>query len=44
MIGEIKSIQLDDINHDAADILDEREVGLRLGVRAKKGCELIRLS
>jgi hypothetical protein len=44
MIGTIQSIQLDDVNQDAADITDEREVGLRLGVRAKKGCELIRFS
>lgn len=44
MIGKIQSIHLDDVNHDAADITDEREVGLSLGVRAKKGCELIRLS
>jgi hypothetical protein len=44
MIGEIKSIQLDDVNHDSADITDEREVGLRLGVRAKEGCELVRFS
>jgi hypothetical protein len=42
MIGEIKSIQLNDVSHDAADITDEREVGLRLGVRASKGCELLR--
>lgn len=44
MIGKIRSIQLDDVDHDAADITDEREVGLGLGVRAKKGCELIRFS
>jgi hypothetical protein len=25
------------------DIKEEREVGLRLGIRAKVGCELIRL-
>jgi hypothetical protein len=44
MIGKIKSIQLDSVDHDAADIVGEREVGLRLGVRAKKGCELIRFN
>lgn len=44
MIGEIKSIQLDDVDHDSADVTEEREVGLALGVRAKKGCELIRLT
>jgi hypothetical protein len=44
MIGDIKSIQLDDVNYDAADITEEREVGLRLGVRARIGCELIKFS
>lgn len=44
MIGVIKSIQLDDVNHDIAQMADEREVGLRLGVRAKEGCELIRFT
>lgn len=44
MIGEIKSIQLDGVDFPAADITDEREVGLRLGIRAKEGCELIRFT
>jgi hypothetical protein len=44
MIGEIKSIQLDGVDFAATDITDEREVGLRLGIRAKKGCELIRFT
>jgi hypothetical protein len=42
MIGEVKSIQLNDVDYPDVNITKEREVGLRLGVRAKKGCELIR--
>ncbi len=44
MIGEIKNIQRDDVNHDATEIRGEREVGLALGIRAKNGCELIRFT
>ena len=43
MIGSVSSIQLDDVDHQTVTIAEEREVGLRLGVRAKEGCELIRL-
>jgi translation elongation factor EF-G len=43
MIGMVNSIQLDGVDHLSADITSEREVGLALGVRAKLGCELIRL-
>lgn len=42
MVGEVKSIQLDDVDVQTATIVAETEVGLRIGVRAKKGCELIR--
>ena len=44
MIGEIKSIQLDGVDHLDAEIATQREVGLRLGVSPSKGCELIRLN
>ncbi len=44
MIGKVQSIQLNDVDFTAVVIKDETEVGLRLGVRAKVGCELIRLN
>lgn len=43
MIAEVKSIQLDDVDVDTVTAVEEIEVGLRIGVRAKKGCELLRL-
>lgn len=44
MMAEVKSIRLDDLDVSTATITDEKEVGLRIGVRAKVGCELIRYS
>lgn len=44
MIAELKSIQLDDVSMDTVVVAEETEVGLRLGVRARVGCELLRLS
>jgi hypothetical protein len=44
MMGEVKSIQLNDVDLPTATIGDETEVGLRIGVRAKTGCELVRFS
>ncbi len=45
IVGEatIGSIQLDDVNEETITVVDEREVGLALGMRAKVGCELLRL-
>jgi hypothetical protein len=43
-IAEVKSIQLASVSHTELEIEGEREVGLRLGIRAKVGCELIRLT
>lgn len=43
MRAKIGSIQLNDVGVKTADIDAETEVGLRIGVRAKVGCELIRL-
>jgi hypothetical protein len=43
MIAEVGSIQIDDKGVEAVTTVEEIEVGLRLGVRAKEGCELIRL-
>ncbi|WP_159011370.1 MAE_28990/MAE_18760 family HEPN-like nuclease [Bradyrhizobium sp. S69] len=42
MIAEIRSIQLDDVDVQEAVLVEETEVGLRLGVRTRVGCELIR--
>ncbi len=44
MTAEVRSIQLDDVDVAAATVVDETEVGLRIGVRAKVGCELLRLN
>jgi hypothetical protein len=44
MMAELKSIQLNDVDVQVATIADETEVGLRIGVRAKTGCELVRMS
>lgn len=44
MIAEVKSIRLDDVSMDTVNIAEEAEVGLRLGVRARVGCELLRLN
>lgn len=44
MVAEVKSIQLNNVNVPEATITAETEVGLRIGVRAKVGCELIRFS
>lgn len=43
LIAEVKSIQLDDEDVETVTAVEEMEVGLRLGVRAKEGCELLRL-
>lgn len=43
MIAEVRSIQLDGKNVKTVTAAKEIEVGLRLGVRTKEGCELIRL-
>lgn len=44
MIAELKSIQLEGVDHENVTVVAEMEVGLRLGVRARVGCELLRLS
>jgi hypothetical protein len=44
LMVQVKSIQLDDVSVTTATIAGETEVGLRIGVRAKKGCELIRFN
>jgi len=44
LMAEVKSIQLNDVDVQTVTIVDETEVGLRIGVRAKAGCELVRLS
>jgi hypothetical protein len=44
MMAEVKSIQLNGSDVQTTVIVNETEVGLRIGVRAKKGCELIRFS
>ena len=44
MMVEVQSIQLNDADVQTATIVDETEVGLRIGVRAKAGCELVRFS
>ena len=41
MLGRIESIQLDGVPCEVATIASVQEVGLRLGVRAKTGCELL---
>lgn len=43
MTAKLQSIQRDDVDMQAVTIVDEAEVGLRIGVRAKIGCELVRL-
>lgn len=44
MTAELKSIQLEGVEQDSVTVGPETEVGLRLGVRARVGCELLRLS
>lgn len=44
MMAEVKSIQLNDIALPTAIIASETDVGLRIGVRAKVGCELVRFN
>lgn len=44
MIATLRSIRLDDVDVEKAEIANETEVGLRLGVRARVGCELLRLT
>jgi len=43
-IAELTSIQLNDVDVPELTVEDETEVGLKIGVRAKIGCELIRLT
>ncbi len=43
MVAEVRSIQLDDEDVETVTAIAEIEVGLRLGVRAREGCELLRL-
>lgn len=43
MMAEVKSIRLNNADVQTAAITNETEVGLKIGVRAKVGCELIRL-
>lgn len=40
----IKSIQMDGVGKDTVAVTEETEVGLRIGTRAKVGCELLRFS
>lgn len=42
MMAEVKSIRLNDADMQTVAITTETEVGLRIGIRAKVGCELIR--
>jgi hypothetical protein len=42
LLGEINSIQINDADHEHIAIHNEREVGLKIGVRAKTGCQIIR--
>lgn len=44
MIAEVKSIKLNNADMQTITIAKETEVGLRIGVRAKVGCELVRFS
>ena len=44
MMVEVQSIQLNDADVQTATIVDETEVGLGIGVRAKAGFELVRFS
>ncbi|MEJ2818663.1 MAE_28990/MAE_18760 family HEPN-like nuclease [Caulobacter sp. CCG-8] len=41
MLAEVKSIRLTDVEVETVTIAAETEVGLRIGVRAKVGCELV---
>lgn len=41
-IAKVKSMRLNDVEVQTATISEETEVGLRIGVRAKVGCELVR--
>jgi hypothetical protein len=43
LLAEVRSIQLNDEDVETVTAIEEMEVGLRLGVRAKEGCELLRL-
>lgn len=43
-LAEIGSLRIDNIDTETAKISDEVEVGLALGVRAKVGCELLRMN
>jgi len=42
-LAEIRSLRIDDIDAETAEVCEEVEVGLALGVRAKVGCELLRI-
>jgi hypothetical protein len=42
MMANVKSIRIDDADVQTVAVTTETEVGLRLGVRAKVGCELLR--
>lgn len=44
MLAQVKSLQLNDVEMSSVTIANETEVGLRIGVRAKVGCELIRFT
>jgi hypothetical protein len=41
--AQVSGIQLDDVEHESVGIKEGREVGLKLGIRPKTGCELLRL-
>jgi hypothetical protein len=43
MIAEVKSIRINNADVQTVAITNETEVGLKIGVRARVGCELIRL-
>lgn len=44
MVAEVKSIQINNADLESVTAVEEMEVGLRIGVRAKEGCELLRLN
>jgi hypothetical protein len=41
MTADIRSIHVNDVKVDSIVVVEETEVGLRIGVRAREGCELI---
>ncbi|PBN44956.1 MAE_28990/MAE_18760 family HEPN-like nuclease [Sphingobium sp. D43FB] len=43
LIAEVGSIRINDEDVETVTAVEETEVGLRLGIRAKVGCELLRL-